>query len=269
MLKETRLQNGSLFYQMADTLSSWEMKAETLNDDGSAEAFQRVLLNFWDSLLKLCVLHVDMVAADEKSLVAISCLLQTLHNPESSIKPSKQKTIKIRFTDEDESEKNSECRKPTEVTSNSESEFLADPPHISLLRKQSLEDLVCRLAELSIVYINEQTSDQHLKFLSALLGSFSSNRVFQVLLEQENENTTQAVSHENVKPQHENPSVQFLHQKVITWLKEDWRKETDFLVDILCSILNCCNSSTERKSILDDLTKVCILFHFQRICPND
>ncbi|XP_006267222.2 E3 ubiquitin-protein ligase listerin [Alligator mississippiensis] len=256
VLKETRLQNGSLFYQMADTLSSWEMKAETLNDDGSAEAFQRVLLNFWDSLLKLCVLHVDMVAADEKSLVAISCLLQTLHNPESSIKPSKQKTIKIRFTDEDESEKNSECRKPTEVTSNSESEFLADPPHISLLRKQSLEDLVCRLAELSIVYINEQTSDQHLKFLSALLGSFSSNRVFQVLLEQENENTTQAVSHENVKPQHENPSVQFLHQKVITWLKEDWRKETDFLVDILCSILNCCNSSTERKSILDDLTKM-------------
>ncbi|CAM5079418.1 unnamed protein product [Eretmochelys imbricata] len=257
VLKETRLQIGPLFYQIAEILSSWETKTEILNDDGTAVTFRRLLSNFWDSLSKMYVLHVDAADADEKSLVAISCMLQILQNPESSVKPSKRRTIKIRFTDENESERNTENGKSAEVTNNGESEILIDPPHILFLRKEPLEDLVCILAELSIVYISEQKSDRHLKFLSALLNSFPSSRVFQVLLEQENGvNAAPTESQEDVKLQHENPSVQFLHQNLIAWLKEDWRKETDFLVDILYSVLRCCNNNTERKNILDDLTKM-------------
>uniref|UniRef100_A0A8C8SSL1 E3 ubiquitin-protein ligase listerin n=1 Tax=Pelusios castaneus TaxID=367368 RepID=A0A8C8SSL1_9SAUR len=256
VLKETRLQTGPLFYQIAETLSYWETKTEMLNDDGTSETFRRLLSNFWDSLSKMCVFHVDSAVADEKSLFAISSMLQILQSPESSMKPSKR-AIKIRFTDENESERSTENGKPVEVTSNSQSEILTSPPHILFLRKEPLEDLVCSLAELSIVYMREQKSDRHLKFLSALLNSFPCSRVFQVLLEQENDvSAAQTELQEYVKLQHENPSVRFLHQNLLAWLKEDWREETDFLVDILYSVLSCCNNNAERKNILDDLTKM-------------
>ncbi|NXW03176.1 LTN1 ligase, partial [Fregetta grallaria] len=257
VLKEPRLQNGPLFYQIAEMLSSWEAKAELCNDDGADEVFQKLLSNFWDHLLKMCVLHVDTLDADEKALFAISGMLEILQNPKSATKPNNRKSLKIRFTDEDESERNTESGKLTEVR-NSDSEIQADLQQSLLLRKEPLEDLVCNLAELSIVYVNEQKSEQHLKFLSALLNSFSSNRVFQVLLEQGNDaSSAQAESQNEIKAHHESPSsVQFLYVNLITWLKEDWRKDTHFLVDILYSVLICCNSNDERKIILDNLTKM-------------
>ncbi|KAK2523306.1 hypothetical protein Q9966_012146 [Columba livia] len=255
VLKEPRLQNGPLFYQIAETLSSWEAKAEISNDDGTDEVFQKLLSDFWDRLLKMCVLHVDTLDADEKSLFALSGMLEILQNPKSATKPNNRKALKIRFTDEDESERDTENGKLTEVRK-SDSEIQADLQHSSLLRKEPLENLVCSLAELSIVYVNEQKSELHLKFLSALLNSFSSNRVFQVLLEQGNDTSSAQAESQNESEACESPSVQFLHMNLITWLKEDWRKDTHFLVDILYSVLNCCNSNDERKIILDDLTKM-------------
>ncbi|XP_023799209.1 E3 ubiquitin-protein ligase listerin [Cyanistes caeruleus] len=256
VLKEPKLQSGPLFYQIAEMLSSWEAKAELSNDDSTDEVFQKLLSDFWDHLLKMCILHVDRLDADEKLLFAISGMLEILQNPKSATKPSNRKSLKIRFTDEDESERNTESRKLTEVR-NSDSEIQADFQQTSRLRKEPLENLVCNLAELSIVYINEQKSEQHLKFLSALLNSFSSNRVFQVLLEQGNDvSPAQAESQNEVKAHIQNPSVQFLYMNLITWLKEDWRKDTHFLVDILYSVLHCCNNNDERKVILDDLAKM-------------
>ncbi|KAM6099020.1 E3 ubiquitin-protein ligase listerin [Theristicus caerulescens] len=256
VLKEPRLQNGPLFYQIAEMLSSWEAKAELSNDDGTDEVFQKLLSNFWDHLLKMCILHVDTLDADEKSLFAISGMLEILQNPKSATKPNNRKSLKIRFTDEDESERNTENGKLTEVR-NSDSEIQADLQHSSPLRKEPLENLVCNLAELSIVYVNEQKSEQHLKFLSALLNAFSSNRVFQVLLEQGNDaSSAQAESQDEIKAYHESPSVQFLYMNLITWLKEDWRKDTHFLVDILYSVLSSCSSNDERKIVLDDLAKM-------------
>ncbi|POI35437.1 hypothetical protein CIB84_000811, partial [Bambusicola thoracicus] len=258
MLQEPRLQNGPLFYQIAETLSSWEAKAEVSSDDNTNEVFQKLLSNFWDRLLKMCILHVDKLEADEKTLFAISDLLEVLQNPKTATKPNKRKSLKVKFSDEDESERNTENGLITEVRSNGDSEIQADLQHSSILRKEPLENLVCNLAELSIVYVNEQKSEQHLKFLSALLNSFSSNRVFQVLLEQgSNAGCPPAESQEDVKVHSENPSVQFLYMNLITWLKEDWRKDMHFLVDILYSVLNCCNSNDERKVILDDLMKAC------------
>lgn len=219
------------------------------------EVFQKLLSDFWDRLLKMCILHVDTLDADEKSLFALSGMLEILQNPKSATKPNNRKSLKIRFTDEDESERDTENGKLTEVRK-SDSEIQADLQHSSLLRKEPLENLVCSLAELSIVYVNEQKSELHLKFLSALLNSFSSNRVFQVLLEQGNDTSSAQAESQNESEARESPSVQFLHMNLITWLKEDWRKDTHFLVDILYSVLNCCNSNDERKIILDDLTKV-------------
>lgn len=241
-------------------LSSWEAKAELSSDDGTDEVFQKLLSSFWDHLLKMCILHVDRLDADEKLLFAIAGMLEILRNPKSATKPNNRKSLKIRFTDEDESEKNTESRKLTEVR-NGDTEIQADLQQISCLRKEPLENLVCSLAELSIVYVNEQKSEQHLKFLSALLNSFSSNRVFQVLLEQGNDvSPAQAESQNEVKTHYRSPSVQFLYMNLITWLKEDWRKDTHFLVDILYSVLHCCNNNDERKAILDDLAKVWLVY---------
>ncbi|XP_053827957.1 E3 ubiquitin-protein ligase listerin isoform X1 [Vidua macroura] len=256
VLKEPKLQSGPLFYQTADMLSSWEAKAELSNDDGTDEVFQKLLSDFWGHLLKMCILHVDRLDADEKLLFAICGMLEILKNPKSAMKPNDRKSLKIRFTDEDESERSTESLKLTEVR-NSDSEIQADLQQTSRLRKEPLENLVCNLAELSIVHVNEQKSEQHLKFLSALLNTFSSNRVFQVLLEHGNDvSPAQAESQNVVKAHNQSPSVQFLYLNLITWLKEDWRKDTHFLVDILYSVLHCCNNNGERKVILDDLAKM-------------
>ncbi|KAJ7418047.1 hypothetical protein WISP_61250 [Willisornis vidua] len=256
VLKEPKLQSGPLFYQIAETLSSWEAKADLSNDDGTDEVFQKLLSDFWDHLLKMCVLHVDRLDADEKSLFAISGMLEILQNPKSTTKPNNRKSLKVRFTDKDQSVRNTENGKLTEVRKG-DSEIQADLQHSSHLRKEPLENLVCNLAELSIVYVNEQKSEQHLKFLSALLNTFSSNRVFQVLLEQGSyAGHAQDESQNKMKARNKSPSVQFLYVNLITWLKEDWRKDTHFLVDILYSVLHCCNSNDERKIILDDLAKM-------------
>ncbi|RLW03261.1 hypothetical protein DV515_00006535 [Chloebia gouldiae] len=255
VLKEPKLQSGPLFYQTAEMLNSWEAKAELSNDDGTDEVYQKLLSDFWGHLLKMCVLHVDRLDADEKLLFAISGMLEILQNPKSSTKPNNRKSLKIRFTDEDESERNTESLKLTER--NSDSEIQADLQQASHLRKEPLENLVCNLAELSIVHVNEHKSERHLKFLSALLNTFSSNRVFQVLLEQGNDvSPAQSESQNEVKAHNRSPSVQFLYLNLITWLKEDWRKDTHFLVDILYSVLHCCNNNDERKAILDDLAKM-------------
>uniref|UniRef100_A0A8C5TGQ1 E3 ubiquitin-protein ligase listerin n=1 Tax=Malurus cyaneus samueli TaxID=2593467 RepID=A0A8C5TGQ1_9PASS len=256
VLEEPKLQSGPLFYQIAEMLNSWEAKAECSSDDGTDEVFQKLLSEFWDHLLKMCILHVDRLDADEKSLFAISGMLEILQNPKIATKPNNRKSLKIRFADEDESERNTENQKLMEVRTG-DSEIQAHLQQTSHLRKEPLENLVCNLAELSIVYVNEQKSEQHLKFLSALLNSFSSNRVFQVLLEQGNdESPAQAESQNEMKVHNQSPSVQFLYMNLITWLKEDWRKDTHFLVDILYSVLHCCNSNDERKVILDDLAKM-------------
>ncbi|OXB79770.1 UNVERIFIED_CONTAM: hypothetical protein H355_013755, partial [Colinus virginianus] len=257
VLQEPRLQHGPLFYQIAETLSSWEAKAEVSSDDNTNEVYQKLLSNFWDRLLKMCILHVDKLEADEKTLFAISDMLEVLQNPKTATKPSIRKSLKVKFSDEDESQRNMESGKMTEVRNSTDSEIQADLQHSSILRKEQLENLVCNLSELSIVYVNEQKSEQHLKFLSALLNNFSSNRVFQVLLEQgTNTSCPPAESQEDIKVNNENPSVEFLYMNLITWMKEDWRTDMHFLVDILYSVLNCCNSNDERKIILDDLTKM-------------
>uniref|UniRef100_T1E3L6 E3 ubiquitin-protein ligase listerin n=1 Tax=Crotalus horridus TaxID=35024 RepID=T1E3L6_CROHD len=247
VIKEPKLQNGPLFYELADMLNVWKTKAEITNDDRTTLTFQRMLSNFWDGLSNICVGHVAVMDADEKSLAAMSSLLQILKNPENKMKKNRKKVVNVRFAEDRKAEINTEHENFVDMRTSNESSNVIDEihgKHVFPLQNESLEALVCKLAVLSIGYASQQTSDQHLKFLSALLSNFASRKVFQVLVEERND------------VQYENPSIQFLHEKLIVWLKEDCRKETDFLVDILYSILHCCSSPIERENILNDLTKM-------------
>ncbi|XP_036204833.1 E3 ubiquitin-protein ligase listerin isoform X2 [Myotis myotis] len=264
VLKDPRLQDGQLFDYLAETLSSWEAKADMEKNDKAAQNFEKVLLNFWGRLSEICSAKIDEPEADVKSVSGVSSLLQVLQKPNSSLKSNNKKVGKVRFADEmPESNTENEERVSSEGQSSEGCELVAKPPPshsgsdcLSPRRRKPLEDLVCRLAEMSINYVNEQKSEQHLRFLSTLLSSFSSTQVFKILLGDEKPSVVKSKPLEIAKLIQKNPAVQFLYQKVVGWLNEDTRKEAGFVVDILYSALCCCEDEKERKDVLDDLTEV-------------
>uniref|UniRef100_A0A8C9QAC1 E3 ubiquitin-protein ligase listerin n=1 Tax=Spermophilus dauricus TaxID=99837 RepID=A0A8C9QAC1_SPEDA len=265
VLKDPGLQHGQLFNHLAETLSSWEAKADIEKDDKMVQNLENVLFNFWEKLSEICVEKINEPEADVKSVLGVSNLLEVLQKPKSSLKSNKKKNGKVRFADQT-SEGNKEIEKyvssegenseASELPTESESFLTNNSSDImSPLRKKPLEDLVCKLAEMSINYVNEQKSEQHLRFLSTLLDSFSSSQVFKMLLGDEKESILKGKPLEITKLAQKNPAVQFLYRKLIGWLNEDQRKDAGFLVDILYSALCCCDSDVERKDVLDDLTK--------------
>uniref|UniRef100_A0A2K5VH29 E3 ubiquitin-protein ligase listerin n=1 Tax=Macaca fascicularis TaxID=9541 RepID=A0A2K5VH29_MACFA len=264
VLKDPGLQHGQLFNHLAETLSSWEAKADTEKDEKTAHNLENVLIHFWERLSEICVAKINEPEADVESVLGVSNLLQVLQKPNSSLKSNKKKNGKVRFADEiPESNKENEKCVSSEGENTEGWELTTEPSltHncsglLSPLRKKPLEDLVCKLADISINYVNEQKSEQHLRFLSTLLDSFSSSRVFKMLLGDEKQSIVQAKPLEIAKLAQKNPAVQFLYQKLIGWLNEDQRKDFGFLVDILYSALRCCDNDMERKKVLDDLTKV-------------
>ena len=273
VLKDPKLQDGQLFNHLAETLSSWEARADLEKDDKTARNLEKVLLNFWEKLSEICVEKINEPEADVKSVLGVSNLLQVLQKPKSSLKSNKKKVGKVRFADEmPENNKENEKCVSSEGENSEGSELMAEPSVspscsncISPLRKKPLEDLVCKLAEMSINYVNEQKSEQHLRFLSTLLNSFSSSQVFKVLLGDEKQSTVRGKPLEIAKLVQKNPAVQFLYQKITGWLNEDQRKDAGFLVDILYSALCCCDSNVERKAILDDLIEVLLFCTFKKI----
>nr|DBA34456.1 TPA: hypothetical protein GDO54_002013 [Pyxicephalus adspersus] len=246
-LKDLKLQNSPLFALVEETLLSWERKVESPEvGEDLTQTYAAVLSLFWESLERVCVTHVDVIEANEKELAGVSGFLQVLKNSSTSLKTSKKKRVRIRFADEEESDsfklEPSESS-PTLLSLNNDA-----PQPLTAMRQSRLQDLVCKLAELSMVYIGEQESSRHLKFLAALLNAFSSIRVFQVLLEQGSKDEMKSQS---------NPAVLFLYQKLTIWLQKCKREEADFLVDILYSVLFCCPEPLERKQLLGLLTKAC------------
>ncbi|XP_069616963.1 E3 ubiquitin-protein ligase listerin [Ranitomeya imitator] len=254
-LKDPKLQSSPLFGHVEETVHTWEKKAggQEPGEDVS-EAYSTVLSSFWESLERVCVAHVDVTEAKEQELAGVSGLLQIMQNPNCSPKATKKKKAKIRFTDEDDNEKDGVHLDPSPVRSPTAPAF--PDRGVSAHRQKRLQDLVCKLAELSMVYIAEQGSNRHLRFLAALLSAFSSLRVFHVLLEQNGEGDT--------KLNPGNPAVDFLHQKLTIWLREGTREDADFLVDILYSVLNCCPETLERKRLLDGLVQMDCQWHVFR-----
>lgn len=241
-------------------------------NDKVAQNLEKVLLNFWERLSEICYKKISEPEADVRSVSGVSSLLQVLQKPKSSLKSNNKKVGKVRFADEmPESNRENEKRVSSEGEPSESCELVVKPPPpppssdwISPRRKKPLEDLVCRLAEMSINYVSEQKSEQHLRFLSTLLSSFSSTQVFKMLLGDEKPSVARSKPLEIARLIQKNPAVQFLYQKVVCWLNEDTRKEASFVVDILYSALCCCEDEKERKGVLDDLTEVLLLCLFSK-----
>ncbi|XP_058884679.1 E3 ubiquitin-protein ligase listerin-like isoform X1 [Acipenser ruthenus] len=282
-LKNPRLQSSPLFYQITDMLVSWEKRVNPSSEGTAEDTFQRLLSDFWDGVTRLCVQQVDRTDAEENALNGVSTLLQVMQSPEGSWKQCKKKAIKIRFAglegaevkdDDDEEDLPTVSKSPSNSTLLVErSDPGSERPHS---QNRRLEDLVCELAELNMVYVNEQRSDKHLKFLSVLVSSFPSRRLFQVLLDSDAQNQETGLGETSLqeKTMAANPAVQFLLQKLIIWLKEDQRKDTDFLVNMLYSVLHCCDSNEEKKLILDHISKMdlkwsILLQIIQKACADE
>lgn len=236
-------------------------------NDKAAQNLEKVLLNFWERLSEVCYKKINVPEADVKCVSGVSSLLQVLQKPKSSLKSNAKRAGKVRFADEvpdgnDQNEKRVSSEGEHREVCALVAKPLPAPPDSDLIsprRKKPLENLVCRLAEMSINYVNEQKSEQHLRFLSTLLSSFSSTQVFKMLLGDEKPSIAKSKPLEIAKLIQRNPAVQFLYQRVVGWLNEDTRTEAGFVVDILYSALCCCKDEKERKDILDDLTEVLLL----------
>uniref|UniRef100_A0A672SBC5 E3 ubiquitin-protein ligase listerin n=1 Tax=Sinocyclocheilus grahami TaxID=75366 RepID=A0A672SBC5_SINGR len=214
------LQTGPLFPQVSDMLLSWEKRAV----GKEAPTFQRLLSDFWEGLGRLCTTYVDREEAERTALEGIALLVQIMHNPNSASKQTKKKkTVKICFTDREERGQGDEP--PMESPA-------LEEQHCPL-RNGHLLDLVCQLAELNMLYVSKRESERHLRFLSQLLRVFPSPQVFQVLLRPEEMKPEMGPE---LRPLAENAAVHFLLQRVTIWLKQDDRKDTDFLVDMVFNI---------------------------------
>lgn len=219
-------------------LLSWEKRVA----GKEAPTFQRLLSDFWEGLGRLCTTYVNCEEAKQTTLEGIASLLQIMYNPNSASKQiKKKKTVKVCFTDREERGQGEEP--PREIPA-------VEEQHCPL-RNGHLLDLVCQLAELNMVYVSERESERHLRFLSQLLGAFPSPQVFQVLLRPEEMKPEMGPE---LRPLAENAAVHFLLQRVAVWLKQDDRKDTDFLVDMVFSSLQCCSSSDEKTLILNHIS---------------
>lgn len=253
------LQGGPLFPQLTDTLVSWEKRAESSDQ---AATFRRLLADFWEGLGRLCVRQADAEEAQEGALQGVASLLRVMQNPTAAVgdKAGRKKTkkaAKIRFADL-EAEEGEEGEEPEQGEGRGKGGEEPGPA----LRGGHLEELVCRLAELAMVYVNQRDSETHLRFLSVLVSSFPSRPLFRALLDpageggQEEEEEELKVVGEEGEALGQNPAVRFLLQKVVVWLQQDRRKDTDFLVNLVFSALRCCSTKEGKTHILDHITKV-------------
>lgn len=91
----------------------------------------------------------------------------------------KKKSVKICFSKPEDNEKTGvegdDVEKPVQTASE-----LVKEKACGSLKTQRFEDVVCQLAQLCLVHVNERNSERHLVFLSLLLRSFHTQRVFSV-----------------------------------------------------------------------------------------
>lgn len=240
------LQSGPLFPQITEMLVSWEKRA--VGNEGTT--FLRLLSDFWEGLGSLCVRYVDHeeLQVEQVVLQGIASLLQIMQNPASyyNKQGKRKKAVKVCFSEEEvkgQAEENLNLTPEIETLQGQEKQC-------SPLRSRHLLELVCQLAELNMVYVSEHDSERHLHFLGLLLQAFPKAQVFQGLLKPDDKKIEVKLEPELS----ENPAIHFLLQRVLVWLRQDDRKDTDFLVDMVFSCLQCCNSNAEQTLVLNHIT---------------
>lgn len=268
------LQNGPLFLLVTEMLVSWEKRAGLLSEgetDEGKDAFQGLLADFWEELGLLFVRHVDNEEADPQALEGVATLLQVMRFPEKINRKhiQKKKSVKICFSKPEDNEKpgveGDDVEKPVQAVSEPVNEKA-----FGSQQTQRFEDVVCQLAQLCLVHVNEKNSERHLVFLSLLLRSFHTPRIFSTLMELDDKTTKDGERRDelNVK----NPAVQFLLERVVVWLTETGRRDTGHLVEMVFSSLYCC-SRLDTTRILDHITMMnlqssIILQIIQRACAD-
>uniref|UniRef100_A0A8B9J8K2 E3 ubiquitin-protein ligase listerin n=1 Tax=Astyanax mexicanus TaxID=7994 RepID=A0A8B9J8K2_ASTMX len=249
-LASPALQSGPLFPQITEMLVSWEKRTT----GSEPNTFQRLLVDFWDGLGRLCVRYVDHEETEQVGLEGVASLLQIMQNPSVQGK-RKKKALKICIAEQESKGQGEDPSSGTPETEPSERQGKQDSP----LRSSHLLELVCQLAELNMVYVCERDSERHLRFLALLLHAFPKPQVFQLGLAEAELGTLS-----------ENPAVCFLLQRVVVWLRQDDRKDTDFLVNMVFSVLQCCSSKAEQTLVLNHITSDLkwgvILQIIQKVC---
>lgn len=107
--------------------------------------------------------------------------LQVMSHPEIGNKrhPQKKKSVRICLEKENDSENTEIPEGSVEKTAHTLLEPVKEPAFGSL-KTPHLEDLVCQLVQLCLMHVNDNKSETHLVFLSLLLRSFHTPRVFRV-----------------------------------------------------------------------------------------
>ncbi|XP_012683168.2 E3 ubiquitin-protein ligase listerin [Clupea harengus] len=275
-LESTALQTGPLFPQAADMLLSWEKRAEPAGTHdpaaGTDATFQRALADFWEGLGRLCLRHVDSEDPEQNSLEGIAALLRVIQNPESGSwrqAKRKKKSVKISFSSLEGKEpgEGEEVEVPQVVAVVAAAQepqpkeavtVPAAAAGLPTLRSGHLVELVCQLAEVNMVHVTERGSERHLRFLSMLLQSFATQQVFRVLLQSGEKGTETEPEGKDLGlgdvALARNPAVRFLLLRVVDWLRQEDRRDTDFLVDMVFSALQCCSTRDEKTRILNHIT---------------
>lgn len=267
------VQSGPLFLLVTEMLVSWEKKAG-LHGEGEAneskDVFQGLLADFWEGLGLLFVRYVDSEEADPQALEGVATLLQVMRYPERVKRKhaQKKKSVKICFSKPEDNEKTGVegdgVEKPVQTVSELVNEKAFGSP-----QTQHFEDVVCQLAQLCLVHVNEKKSEKHLVFLSLLLQSFHTPRVFSTLVELDDK-VKDGEQRDEVNMR--NPAVQFLLEQVVVWLAEKERTDTEHLVEMVFSSLYCCTWQ-ETTRILNHITTMdlqwgIILQIIQRACAD-
>lgn len=267
------LQNGPLFLLVTEILVSWEKRAGLHSEaeaNGSSDVFQGLLADFWEGLGLLFVRYADNEDADPQALEGVATLLQVMRYPERVKRKhiQKKKSVKICFSKPEDNEKTGVegdgVEKPVQTVSE-----LVNEKSFGSLQTQHFEDVVCQLAQLCLVHVNEKNSERHLVFLSLLLQSFHTPRVFSTLVEMDDK-ITDGEQRDEVTVK--NPAMQFLLERVVVWLAEKGRRDTEHVVELVFSSLYCC-SQQETIRILNHITMMelqwrIILQIIQRACTD-
>ncbi|XP_061904673.1 E3 ubiquitin-protein ligase listerin [Entelurus aequoreus] len=252
-LENPTLQNGPLFLLVTEMLVSWEKRAGSEFKD-CKDVFQGLVADFWEELGLVFTRLADNEEADPQALEGISALLQVMRYPERANRrhAQKKKSVKICLSESGDAE-------GAEVK---QTALLAASPCGSP-QTRHFEEVVCQLVQLCLVHVNERCSERHLVFLSLLLQSFHTSKIFSMLVELDDKGEGSA----------SNPAARFLLERIVPWLADKERKETEHLVEMVFSSLSCC-SRQETTRILNHITMMGLhcgitLQIIQRACIDD
>uniref|UniRef100_A0A4W5QLU9 E3 ubiquitin-protein ligase listerin n=1 Tax=Hucho hucho TaxID=62062 RepID=A0A4W5QLU9_9TELE len=212
------LQAGPLFPLVTDMLVSWEKRAGLQDVGGLSEGenevvFDRLLADFWEGLRVMFARRVQSDNLEPKELEGMSSLLQVMQSPGSAGRKQtkKKRSVKICFPEPESSgsPEGEVALKYAQLEAPELGQETAEGP----LKSWHLEEIVCQQAQISYSHVNDKNSERHLVYLSLLLRSFHTHRVFTVRKDEQKADGGGGGGGGGVPPP-SNPAVRFLLEHV-------------------------------------------------------